>query len=88
MCPCSYVYSVEDIQKMNDTQLGQAIWEYTNDQVVSEMVEAYGSVDSAARAAVDCFSDDADSSEATLYIINLGYDAMVTAVVAYLETMA
>ena len=86
MCPNSFVYSVDDIKKMNSIQLGQAIWEYGNDPVISEMIEDYGSIESAAEAAVDFLMMPDDEIYDTVgYIIQMGRTVMVNAVVDYLE---
>ena len=87
MCPCSYVYTVEELQRMTRTQMGEAIWEYENDQVVDEMVEAYGGIQETAEAVVDCFADGDAETDTAQYIIGLGRYEMVASVVAYLETL-
>ena len=86
MCPNSFIYSVDDIKKMNSLQLGQAIWEYGNDPIISEMIEAYGSIEGAAEAAVDFLMMPDDAIYDTVgYIIDMGYETMRAAVISYLE---
>jgi hypothetical protein len=73
---------------MAPADLGQAIWEYVNDPIISEMIELYGGVEGAAAGAIECFVDSAFESEAVQYIQALGNNAMTTAVIAYLERNA
>ena len=87
MCPCSHVYTVEEVKRMGTFDLGLAVWEYVNDQDIDDMAEEYGSLAAAAAAAVDCFLDDPEElSEATAYISRLGAAVLTAAVYEYLET--